>query len=43
MNSRGTAPARERFGATPEESIDIMMTVEALLRSARCGLPVEVA
>jgi D-xylose 1-dehydrogenase (NADP+, D-xylono-1,5-lactone-forming) len=30
-------------GATPEESIDIMMTVEALLRSARCGLPVEVA
>jgi D-xylose 1-dehydrogenase (NADP+, D-xylono-1,5-lactone-forming) len=28
-------------GATPEESIDIMMTLEALLRSARSGVAVE--
>jgi D-xylose 1-dehydrogenase (NADP+, D-xylono-1,5-lactone-forming) len=33
--------AAQWTGATQEESIDIMMTVEALLRSARCGLPVE--
>ncbi len=30
-------------GATPAESIDIMFTLEAMLRSARTGLPVDVA
>jgi D-xylose 1-dehydrogenase (NADP+, D-xylono-1,5-lactone-forming) len=29
-------------GATPEESIDIMLTVEALLESARSGKPVRI-
>jgi predicted dehydrogenase len=29
-------------GATPAESIDIMLTLEALLRSAREGKPVEI-
>lgn len=30
-------------GATPEESIDIMDTLEAMLRSARSGAPVDIA
>jgi predicted dehydrogenase len=30
-------------GATPEESVDIMLTLEAILQSARAGRPVEVA
>jgi predicted dehydrogenase len=29
-------------GATPEESLDIMLTLEALLRSARSGKPVDI-
>jgi xylose dehydrogenase (NAD/NADP) len=29
-------------GATPEESVDIMLTMEALLRSARTGKPAEI-
>jgi predicted dehydrogenase len=34
---------REQWtGATPEESLDIMLTLEALLRSARSGKPVDI-
>jgi predicted dehydrogenase len=29
-------------GATPQESLDIMLTLEALLRSARSGKPVDI-
>ncbi len=31
------------LGATPEESIDVALTLEALLRSARSGMPIEIA
>jgi predicted dehydrogenase len=37
-----SAGPAEWSGATPEESIDVMLTLEAILGSARSGAPVEI-